>query len=254
VTGLADGEVFTRSALRVAAAAGTDDTLPVLLCVQITSDGGELGLAATDRYRLAVDRVHWTGPDGVTALIPAVTLAKFAKAADRHGKITVHIGEGFTGFTDGARTLITRTTDREFPRYTSFNRSDHDTVVTADAAKLEAAAARAGKIGERNSRTGFEVGEAAVTVTATVNGETASTQTVPATVDGPPQDYGFNAGYLASLLAGFTGDVRIGLKVNTRTEKTWDGKDVTTSTEAPAVLTAGGDPFTAILMPIRRQS
>jgi DNA polymerase-3 subunit beta len=252
VTGLADGEAFTRSALRVAAAAGTDDTLPVLLCVQLASDSGEIELAATDRYRLAVDRVHWTGPDGVTALIPAATLARFAKTADRHGKITLHIGEGFTGFADGARTLIVKTCPGEFPRFKSHIRSDHDTVVTADAAKLEAAVTRAGKIGERSTRTGFAVSDTAVTVTATVNGETASTQTVPATVGGPPQDYGFNAAYLASLLAGFTGDVQVGLKVTTRTAKTWDGKDVTTSTEGPAVLTADGDTFTAVIMPIRR--
>jgi DNA polymerase-3 subunit beta len=252
VTGLADGAAFTRSALRVAAAAGTDDTLPVLLCVQMASDSGELELAATDRYRLAVDRVHWTGPDGVTALIPAATLAKFAKTADRHGKIALHVGEGFTGFSDGARTLITRTLDREFPRYKSFIRGDHDTVVTAGAAKLEAAVARAGKIAERNSRTGFAVGDTAVTVTATVNGQAASTQAVPAVIDGPPQDFGFNAGYLASLLAGFSGDVRIGLKVNTRTATDYNGERHTTSSEAPAVLTADGDPFTAVLMPIRR--
>ena len=43
-----------------------------------SSEAAELVMAATDRYRLGVDRAHWTGPDGVSALIPAVTLGRLA--------------------------------------------------------------------------------------------------------------------------------------------------------------------------------
>jgi DNA polymerase-3 subunit beta len=84
LSGYVDGALFAASVARVAVCAGTDDTLPVLLCVQVTSDNGELVLAATDRYRLGVDRLHWTGPDGfaVDSLIPAVTLGRFAAMRD----------------------------------------------------------------------------------------------------------------------------------------------------------------------------
>ena len=150
LAGYVDAEMFARSVQRVSACAGRDDTLPVLLCVKVTSDHGSLEFAATDRYRLGVDRLHWTGPDGVNATIPAVTLAKFAAKTDKHGKVALHFAEGFAGFSDETRSLITSTSKGEFPKFKSLIPSDPGTVATADAAKLEAAVKRAGAIGERN--------------------------------------------------------------------------------------------------------
>jgi len=252
LSGYADAEAFARSVARVARCAGTDGTLPVLMCVKVTSGNGSLEMAATDRYRLGVDRLHWTGPDGIDATIPAVTLAKFAAKADKRGKIALHFAAGHAGFSDGVYSLITSTSKGEFPKFRQHIRTDHGTVATADAAKLEAAVARAGKIGERNSRTGFTVTNAGITVTAHVDGKVAASQVAPATVDGSEFDTGFNAGYLASVLAGFTGPVRVGLKMNTRTRTDYAGKTRTETVEAPAVLTADGDTFTAVIMPIRK--
>lgn len=257
VSGVADGAAFNRSVTRVAAAAGTDDTLPVLLCVKMASDGGALELAATDRYRLAVDSLPWTGPDGVSLNVPAVTLVKFAKAADKHGKITMHVGEGHAAFSDGARTLITHTTQGEYPKFKSLIPTTSDTLVTVDAAALEAAVTRAGKMAERGIPPHFDMTGSGITVTVrSGEGEVTSQQTIPATIDGPAFDARFDAGYLSSLLKGFIpGDVRIGFKVHAYEVKDKDG-NVTESgvtTSKPARLTAEDDTLTAVIMPIRRQ-
>jgi DNA polymerase-3 subunit beta len=245
--GVVDAVAFARSVARVAAGAGRDDTLPVLTCVHLTSDGGVLELASTDRYRLSVDQLDWNGPDMDGVKVPAVILAKYAKAAGKTGKVSLYFGDEadseFAGFSDGTRTLTVRTYVGEFPRYRRLlpQQSDAGTTVTGDAKTLHDAVKRAGSLAERNTATGFAVADGKVTITAVNDGKTVSTQQVTVTVDGPDVDAGFNAGYLASVLAGFDGPVTIGLNAN-------DAGVVV----KPALLTADGDRFTAVVMPIRK--
>jgi DNA polymerase-3 subunit beta len=253
VSGVTDASLFCAAVSRVTPAAGTDDTLPVLTHVCMSSDLGQLELATCDRYRLAIDHVPWTGADGRTVLFPAVVLARFAKSADHTGKVTVHIGATHAALSDGTRTVITRTyplseTGRTFPDYTQFIRPDHDTVVTADAKQLHAAVARAAKLSGKTDRTGFDVASGRVTITAVNRGQVVGTEHVRAAeVDGPEHSTGFSAPYLASMLAGFTGPVRIGLK--TRHSTDINNRPVTNP--MPAILTAEDSTLTAVIMPIK---
>jgi len=59
-SGTVDGAVLADAATRVAAAADTDDALPVLTGVQFTLDDTTLRLAATDRYAFHVAELPWT--------------------------------------------------------------------------------------------------------------------------------------------------------------------------------------------------
>lgn len=252
LSGVMDGAAFARSVTRVAACAGTDDTLPVLTCVQFASEAGQLRMAATDRYRLAVDSVPWTGDDGVTSVIPAAILVKFAKAMDETGKVSLHFAAGFAAFSDGTRTLTTHPNCGTFPKYRSLipSRDSLSTLVLADAAQLRTAVERAGRLTARNERTGFGVSSGQVTVTATRDGQECGTQAVAAETDGPDAPAGFNAGYLASVLAGFSGPVWMGLKVFTGTDSKGESYSAVTK---PVMLWADDDEFTAIVMPIRKQ-
>ena len=49
-----EGALFAAAVGQVAIAAGRDDTLPTLTGIRMEVDGGNIVLAATDRYRLAV--------------------------------------------------------------------------------------------------------------------------------------------------------------------------------------------------------
>jgi len=238
-TGLVDAEAFARSVMRVAACASTDDTLPILTCVKLGGEGGDLELAATDRYRLAVDRVHWTGPEGAAALIPAKTLVAFARKADKRGKVALHLADGFAGICDGARTLITRTCQGEFIRYRDRVPAEGSAVTTAlvVAAALETAVTRAGKLLERNTPVILDVTEDGITVRAMRDGEVAGSQLVPAALDGPEITAGFCPSYLASVLAGVDGEAWIGF----------------TSPSKPITVTSA-DGFAAVCMPIRLQA
>jgi DNA polymerase-3 subunit beta len=239
VSGVADAEAFTRSAQRVAVAASHDDTLPVLTCVKVTGEAGSLELAATDRYRLAVDRVSWTGPDGAGALIPAATLVAFARRADKSGKVALHLSEGFAGMSDGTHTLITRTNCGEFPKFGRLipTADAAQTTVLVSAADLESAVTRAGKMLERNEAIRLDVTADGITVRAMRDGQVASSQAVPAALDGEPLTAGFHPAYLASLLSGIGGEALLSF----------------TTPAKPLLVTSadGTDPFTAVCMPIR---
>jgi DNA polymerase-3 subunit beta len=244
LTGTIDSAVFARSATRTAACAGTDDTLPVLTRVHMTASKGTLTMAATDRYRLAMDEQPFAvATEGVNQ-IPAGLLVKFAKACDKAGKVSVHLGDGDgdgdggerVALSDGTRTLITRAGIGEFINYRKmFAGSEYPTSVTADAAALVKVIARAGKVTGKNERMGFAAGEGGVTVTATRDGKVTGTQTVTATVTGPAVETGFNPAYLASVLSGISGDAVIGLQADVK---------------KPARVTSA-DGFTAIVVPVR---
>lgn len=240
--GVADAAVFARSVARVAACAGTDDTLPVLTTVQVDMGAGLLTMAATDRYRLAADEMPWTcyGAGGTVVQVPAVHLAAYAKACAKDGKVYIgaaeHDGYARIGLTDGVREMTIALREGAFPKWRGLVRGDNDaTVVTADAGRLATAVARAGKLCGRNDRLGFDVTGSGIVLTATRDGQAVSSETVPAQVGGPALETGFNAGYLASVLAGITGTARIGL-VNA----------------VKPVMVRAADGFTAVVVPIRR--
>jgi DNA polymerase-3 subunit beta len=206
----------------------------------MTAAGGTLTMAATDRYRLAVDEQPAAiATEGVN-LVPAGLLVKFAKACDKAGKVSVHLSGNLGGehvaLSDGTRTLITRAGIGEFVRYRKMlDGNTYPTSVTADAAALVKVLARVAKVTGKGERMGFDASGSGVTLTAVRDGKTSGTQTVPATVTGPPVETGFNPVYLAGVLSGITGDAVIGLQENV---------------QKPARVTSD-DGFTAIVVPIR---
>jgi len=247
LSGAIDGALFARAAARAGACAGKDDTLPVLTCVALSSDGGMLELAATDRYRVAIERQPWTGPDTPVTLVPAVALGKFAKACDKAGKVSLHLGDPGArraGLSDGTRTLTVATNSGEYPRYRQLAGKparDYPTVITASGKALAAAVTRAGDVTGRGEAIRLAAGDAGITLAGVRDGKAAGTQRVAATVTGPPVEAGFNPAFLASVLAGIPGDARIEVPAP--------------SGEVPAIRTparvTSGDGFTALVVPQR---
>ncbi|NUT01852.1 MAG: DNA polymerase III subunit beta, partial [Hamadaea sp.] len=78
VAGRAPAEAV-KAAVAAVAGAASRDGLPLFSGVRVRSDGDRLRLAATDRFRLAVAAVPWTGEGAVDVLIPAGILAEAAR-------------------------------------------------------------------------------------------------------------------------------------------------------------------------------
>jgi DNA polymerase III subunit beta len=252
--GTVAGEAFARSVSRVAAAASADDTLPALTCVQLgLRPDGTVTLAATDRYRLAADETAWTPADLDATprdiLVPAADLARFAAGCG--DKVTIFLAPdqrpdnerglggsaGLAGFSDGAREVIVHVNDGTFPRITDLLHRQHATTATCDAGALGDAVRRAGRLCGRGEPVSVGFAPAGVTVCPVRDGAECGSQTVPATLAGPPVRTAFNPVYLASMLAGVDGAARISLTEPTK----------------PTLITAGSDDdqFRVVIVPMR---
>jgi DNA polymerase-3 subunit beta len=165
--GALESDVFAAAVAQVALAAGRDDTLPVLTGVRLELDGGQLTLAATDRYRLAVRTLPWrpATPDlSVNALVPARTLAETAKALTGGPEVLLALsspgsGEGMIGFEGGGRRTTSRLLEGEFPKYRSLLPSQSSSVAEVATAPFVEAVKRVALVAARNApvRLGFSV-------------------------------------------------------------------------------------------------
>ena len=94
-SGVLPAELFAAAVSQVAIAASRDDVTPVITGVQLEISENSLSLIATDRYRVAVREIEWTGGDsvteGLTALVPARTLTEIGKTFGHSGSISVAI-------------------------------------------------------------------------------------------------------------------------------------------------------------------
>lgn len=247
-----DPKALAAAVTDAAAAAGKDDTLPVLTCVRLTLDGkGTAALAATDRYRLAIATCPYTpGPAAHTtaaqlaALIPARDLAAVVK---RPGDTPVRLA--LTGETAALTTADRHVTMRlfsgEFPNVTRHlpDPKAVTTTVTAEVAALAAALKRAAVVTEREMPARLSFTDGSVTVESGTGDDASYTETVPAALDGEPLDIAFKPGYLLDGLTAITG-----------TGSTAARLAMTTPTK-PAVITpatpGGTTGFTYVLMPVK---
>jgi len=109
-SGVLPGGAFTDAVGQVSVAASRDDVTPVITGVQLEIADSRLSLVATDRYRVAVREIDWESSavaDGVTALVPARTLAEIGKIFAHAATVTVTIVSG------GDRELIAFSSDQK---------------------------------------------------------------------------------------------------------------------------------------------
>ena len=203
-SGTVEGALFAAAVAQVAIAAGRDDTLPTLTGIRVEIEGGNIVLAATDRYRLAVREFNWQ-PDSpkisTNALIPARTLADTAKALASVDQVFIALGaqgtgEGLIGFEGNGRRTTTRLLDGEFPKYRTLLPSEAATVATVDTSELADAVKRVSLVAERNTpvRLAFEGSE--VVLRAGAGDDAQASEAVACNIDGDGLEIAFNPTYL----------------------------------------------------------
>ncbi|KLL09885.1 DNA polymerase III subunit beta [Protofrankia sp. BMG5.30] len=249
-----------RAALdRVLPAVGRDDTLRALTGVQLSFSSGLATLAATDRYRLAVDSLPATGtsPTGrQELLVPGKILAACAEAwTDQRVAIGRHRAESDVArvtFTCGQTTVSLVEIDGSYPPWHRLLTLDVQHTAAFDRATVQAHVERVLAIlAAHPTATGsimtLTLTPAGVRVAPLLPEHDArvSAPTLPATTsvtDGTVR-WAFKAAYLRDALAALPGDTVV-----------FSGQpDV-----AQAVLltsltgqTAGASPYRHLLMPIR---
>jgi DNA polymerase-3 subunit beta len=121
VTGTIPGDAFSEAVGQTTPAASKDDVTPVITGVLLVLDNNTLSMMATDRYRVAIRHLPWTGdaPESLSALIPSRTLSEVGKTFGSTDHVTVTISTGgdreLVAFSADNRTVTTLLIKGSFP-------------------------------------------------------------------------------------------------------------------------------------------
>ncbi len=121
VTGTVNGEEFAEAVAQVTPAASRDDVTPVITGVQLVLDGNTVSMMATDRYRVAIRHLQWTGEqaESLAALVPSRTLSEVGKTFGSAEAVTITISTGgdreIVAFTADDKTVTTLLIKGSFP-------------------------------------------------------------------------------------------------------------------------------------------
>lgn len=210
--GTIDADTLKTAVAQVAPATANDDTLPMLTGIRLDTDGSQLTLAATDRYRIAVTDTTWTpnGDTALAALIPGRHLHDIVKGLG-HGPVTIGIHNGTAAISTSDRTSTVRLLDEQFIDYRARVEVDGAHTAAIDAATLAAAVKRVALVADRTTaiRLAFTNGE--VTVRAGGGDIGRGTETLECALAGDPIDIAFQSSFLLDALNAIPGTARIGM-------------------------------------------
>ncbi|MFF9475306.1 DNA polymerase III subunit beta [Streptomyces roseolus] len=210
VLGEVDGGAFAEAVGQVAAAAGRDDSLPVLTGIRLALDGAVMTLAATDRYRYAVRTLEWHPgaelTDPADVVVPARRLAETARSFAGAGRAGIGLDAHSLGFEHAGRRTTARLLDGRLPRHDKlFALGDHAVAVTGRAALVEAVK-RVAVVAEGDSPVQLAFEGTTLRLRAGYEDDVAS-QLLPAALDGAgAMTVAFNPGYLLDALTRFTAE------------------------------------------------
>lgn len=225
--GTVDGGVLAVAAAQVVPSASRDDTLPMLTAVCLDVDGDTLTMAATDRYRLAVRQVRWEpAAPGLraVAMVPARTLADFARTMTAGAAVTVAFGaagpdgsareprqdgtareprpaDGLISFEGASRRLTARLVAGEFIKYRSRFPAEFGSRATLPAGSFIAAVRRVSLAADRVSPVRLTFGADGAVIEAQTEGRARAREAVPAEFEGEERVISFNPQLLLDGLA-----------------------------------------------------
>ena len=118
-TGKVSASEFTNGVAKVAVAASREEVTPVLTAVMITASSKELTMVSTDRFRVAVKVIPWTGKSVEReVLIPARVLSEISKTFSHDSELELGFGEGekdMIGFSSANKSVSTATIKGKYP-------------------------------------------------------------------------------------------------------------------------------------------
>jgi DNA polymerase-3 subunit beta len=225
---------------RVSRAASRDESRPVLTGILVRFEGSRLTMAATDSYRMAVKETELSsaGPE-LEAIIPARALEELTRVAAGAEHVQLGVNENHVVFGAGAAWLTTRRIDGQFPNVAQLKPEAFDVELEIDRGEVLEAVRRAAVMAQRNTplRLRFAEGELTITAQSQDVGETRESLAVG--YAGEPLEIGFNAEFLREGLESVSAE-SVELKL--------------INPLRPGLLSAEGDAFWYLIMPIRLAS
>ena len=232
-----ESEALLETIARVSRSASRDESRPVLTGILVRFEPGKLVMAATDSYRLSVKETALENdlPE-LEAIVPARALGELARIAQGADEIQLGVDENHVFFTTDGAWLTTRRIDGQFPNYKQLIPEAFEYEVTLPREELLDVVRRVGVMAQRNSPLRLRFAEGELTVSAQTQDVGEACESIPAAFAGEPLEIGFNAEFLRDGIESVAGD-EVQLRL--------------ISPLRPAVMQAGGDAFSYLIMPIR---
>jgi DNA polymerase-3 subunit beta len=203
-SGSVSGAHLASALATVAVTAARDEALPIFTGVRVKSEGVNLVLRATDRYRMAIATLPWRpGESEVDALVPATLLAEVGKQVD--GEVSVGVDANRISLAWDGMVVTTAVLDGSYLTETKLALSDVDTQVDVDADSLTNATRRVALYTDTRGVVSFEVGDSEVRLRTADRQTGEAEESVKATVDGGRTSPSYQARYLIDALRPFAG-------------------------------------------------
>lgn len=195
-----------QSLARVCAAAGRDETLPVLTAVSVEAGPDGLTFAATDRYRLAVATGDGPGlgTEPVQRLVPA-RLIQRAAALFKTGHVSLTVDSERVDLSSGPAVLGSAVLAGAYPKYRSLFPAELPTTVTLAAAELAEAVHQVGVAIDRHTPLRVLIEPGKVTLRGGADDDPTYSPTAVKVVDADvagvtPVNVALNPSYLLDML------------------------------------------------------
>jgi DNA polymerase-3 subunit beta len=182
----------------------SEDTRYFLNGAQLVLQPDTMSMVATDGHRLAFVRVKGaSGAAGpLEVLLPRKTLNEIARLIDGADAIEFSQGENHLFFRAGARLLISRKIDANFPAYERVIPKNNDKRIEFDRDRLGAAVRRVRLLSnERSKAVKFVVGKDQVEITSSTPEVGEAHEVLPVDYGGSALQICFNADYVDNFLS-----------------------------------------------------
>jgi len=228
-------------------AVATDDARPLLTGVLVRIDGGEVTLAASDGFRLALRTAHLSTPAGgpITAIIPGRALAELGRviAAEAPVFMSLPEGRGQVIFHHDNLELVSQLIEGTFPEYNNIIPKRYTTRTVMPTAEFRKAcktsdifAREAAHTARLKIKPGDDLTPGHVTISASSAETGDNVAELDASVEGVPIEIAFNVKYLVDVL------------------NVIDTPNVALETNAPAspgvIKPVGRDDYLCVVMPM----
>lgn len=198
--GTIDGDVFAAAVGQVIGAASTEDSIPVLKGVHIVSEGAELIMRSTDRYRLAEVVIPWAPVGGdIDLLVRGSWLADVVKTLA--GEATLLADGNLVGVRTGNRATTALIIDGDFPKIKALFPDTTNTEITVDRGQLADVLARVALVAERNTPVRLTACDGELIVEAGDGEDAQGRETLPCEIDGTDIVVAVNPIYLGWSLS-----------------------------------------------------
>jgi len=192
-------------------AVATDDARPLLTGVLVKIDGGEVILAASDGFRLALRTAHLSTPVGgpITAIIPGRALAELRRAIAAETPVYMSLpeGRGQVIFHHDNVELVSQLIEGSFPEYSNIIPKRYTTRTVMPTAEFlkscktsDIFAREAAHTARLKIKPGDDLTPGHVTISASAAETGDNVAELDASVEGAPIEIAFNVKYLVDVL------------------------------------------------------